>query len=450
MNKLGKILIVDDDPAVLEAMSESFSDEFEVSLASSGPEAISTLLDDQHFDAVVLDIRMAQMDGLATASRLKDIVPNLPIIFHTGYPGDYSEDEIEQDYRPFDYVGKNERPVRLQRAVKNAVAFHQLKANRMDLIQLARSQYDMVGSSSIMLKVFQTIEKIGPTGSKVMILGPTGTGKELVAQAIHKRSLLADKQLAIFSCDHKSSDLVESELFGHLRGSFTGAVADRQGMFEYAHGGTLFLDEIGDLDMTTQGKILRVIETGDMHRIGSPEVVKVDVRLICATHHDLDRAVEEGRFRKDLYYRLKGVVIELPPLKDRREDIPELLDYFVERYCAKTDCSLKVFEPSARDFVIEFDWPGNVRELREMVESLIDLSPSYYITHKEVSDYLNPSVGSSHSEGTLSERTRDFKRTTLIQVLDRNSRNISSSARELGVDPSNLRKLIKDLDITLS
>lgn len=450
MNKLGKILIIDDDPAILEAMSESFTDEYEVNLASSGPEAIAALLADQGYDAVVLDIRMAQMDGLATATRLKEIVPQLPIIFHTGYPGDYSEDKIEKEYRPFDYVGKNERPARLRRAVKNAVAFHQLKANRTGLVQLARTQHEMVGSSSVMLDVYQTIEKIGPTGSKIMILGPTGTGKELVAKAIHRRSLRADKPLAVFNCDHKAADLVASELFGHLRGSFTGAVADRQGMFEYAHQGTLFLDEIGDLDMSTQAKILRVIECGEMHRIGSPEVVTVDVRLICATHRDLKQSVADGRFREDLYYRLKGVVVELPSLKDRREDIPELLDYFVEQYCAKVNCGLKVFEPAARDFVIEFDWPGNVRELRDMAESLIDLSPSYYITRKEVTGYLSTGGDTRRAGGTLTDRTRDFRRMTLIQTLDRNDRNISAAARELGVDPSNLRKLIKDLDIALS
>ncbi|RKX30076.1 MAG: hypothetical protein DRP47_00100 [Candidatus Zixiibacteriota bacterium] len=442
-------MIVDDDPMVLEAMHESFADDYEVHLVSSGQEAIADLMKNRNFDAIILDIRMAEMDGLATASQLKKIDSQVPIIFHTGYPGDYSENKIEQDYQPFDYVGKNERPVRLQRAVKNAVIFHQLKKNQTDLIQLARTHYGMVGSSSLMQEVYQIIEKIGPTNSKVMILGPTGTGKELVARAIHKRSHRFDKPLAIFNCNHKAADLVESELFGHLRGSFTGAVADRQGMFEYANGGTVFLDEIGDLDITTQAKILRVIETGEMQRIGSPEVLRVDVRLICATHHNLEKAVQQNLFREDLYFRLKGVVIELPPLKNRREDIPELLDYFVERCCELGSTGLKVFEPAARDFLIEFDWPGNVRQLLDTAQSLIYLSPSYYITIQEVKDYLGVGPDRRKQEGSLSERVREFKKLTLIQILDRNHQNVRASARELGVDSSNLRKLIKDLQINL-
>ncbi len=264
MDKPGRILVVDDDPLVLEALGQTFSDEYQVVTASSGGEAIDIISSDQDIETVVLDIKMARMDGLQTASRLKEINPELPIIFHTGYPGDYSEDEIEKGHHPFDYVGKNERPARLKRAVKNALTFYRLKSGHSDLVAIACEEYGMVGKSMAMLDVYRTIEKIGPTDNKVMILGPTGTGKELVARAIHRRSKRTDNPLAIFNCNHKAPDLVESELFGHLKGSFTGAVADRIGMFEYADRGTVFLDEIGDLDITTQAKILRVLETGEM------------------------------------------------------------------------------------------------------------------------------------------------------------------------------------------
>ncbi len=441
--------MVDDDPLVLEALHQAFMDDYEVVSASSGFEAVEIVSSDPAIETIVLDIKMAKMDGLKTASKLKQLNPEIPIIFHTGYPGDYSEDEIEKGHAPFDYVGKNERPARLTRAVKNAVTFYRLKSSHSDLATLAREQYGLVGKSKAMIDVYQTIEKIGPTDNKVMILGQTGTGKELVARAIHKRSHRSSRTLAIFNCNHKAPDLVESELFGHLKGSFTGAVADRIGMFEYADQGTVFLDEIGDLDITTQAKILRVLETGEMHRIGSPETVKVDVRLICATHHNLAARIAENRFREDLYYRLKGVTITLPPLRERREDIPALIDFFSRRYCARIGCGLKIFEPEARDYLIEFNWPGNVRQLLDTVQSLIDLSPSHYITRQEVVSYLVLAENPVDGDGSFAQRIREFKRTLILKSLDRHHNNISAAARELSLDPSNLRKIIKDLKISL-
>lgn len=447
--KLGKILIIDDDALVLEALTQTFIDDYIIVTASSGIDAIKEIESNSDFDTVILDIKMAEMDGLQTASRIKEVNQAVPIIFHTGYPGEYSQNDIDAGYHPFDYVGKNESPARLKRAVKNAVAYHQLKSSQSHLIKLAKDEYGIVGKSKMMLNVYQTIEKIGPTDNKVMVLGPTGTGKELVARAIHKRSHRADKPLVIFNCNHKSPDLAESELFGHLKGSFTGAIADRIGMFEYADKGTIFLDEIGDLDITTQGKILRVLETGEMQRIGSPAIIYINVRLICATYHNLNQLIAEKRFREDLYYRLKGVTISLPSLKDRREDIPDLIDFFTERYCSKAGQSLKIFEPSARDYLIEYDWPGNIRQLMDTVHSMIDLSPSYYISKSEVVNYLSFSDKSINAKDSLSNQIKDFKRVLILKSLDRNKNNVSAAARDLAIDPSNLRKIIKDLKITL-
>ncbi len=449
MNKQGVILVVDDDALVLEALYEIFIDDYEIVLASSGKEAIEQLRKLTVCNAIILDIRMAKLDGLQTASELQRISPDIPIIFHTGYPGDYSENDIEKKYQPFDYVGKNESPVRLQRAVRNAVAFHHLHTGKTALIEMARNHHGLVGHSAPMQEVYKTIEKIGPTDSKVMILGPTGTGKELVARAIHSRSARENKQLAIFNCNHKSADLVGSELFGHLKGSFTGAIADRIGMFEYADKGTLFLDEIGDLDSATQAKILRVIETGEMQKIGSPEIIKVDVRLICATHQNLKELVDRGEFREDLYFRLKGVTIHMPALKSRREDIGDLIDYSIEKCCSTDGGGLKVFEPEARELLIAYDWPGNVRQLIDTVNSLIYLTPSYYITAKAVEKYLQFESSLDNHGRSLSEQLRNFKRTVLLQTLDRTDNNVSAAARELHVDASNLRKLIKDLNIEL-
>jgi len=448
MERLGTILIVDDDALVLEALKQTFMDDYRVVAASTGEEAVAAVKSDHDLDTVVLDIRMAKMDGLQTARLIRQINPELPIIFHTGYPGEYSESRIEKDHRPFDYVGKNERPERLMRAVKNAVSFHRLKTNSGNLVRFARQQFGMVGKSRAMQEIYRTIEKIAPTDNKVMILGQTGTGKELVARAIHKRSRRAGARLVILNCNHKPPDLVESELFGHLRGSFTGAIADRMGLLEYADSGTLFLDEIGDLDMTTQAKLLRVIETGEMQRIGSPEVTNVNVRCICATNRDLAKLVDENKFREDLFYRLKGVTITIPPLKQRREDIPELIDFFVENYSLKEGDGIKIFEPAARDLLVEFDWPGNVRQLMDTVQSLIGLSISSFITRQEVENYLAYSNDGQDGEGSFHERVCEFKRTLIIQALARNSNNVSAAARELSLDPSNFRKMVKDLGLS--
>ena len=286
--------------------------------------------------------------------------------------------------------------------------------------------------------------------SNILLIGPTGSGKELVARAIHRRSRRADKKLAIFNCNHTTPDLVESELFGHLKGSFTGAVTDRIGLFEYADGGTVFLDEIGDLDGTAQGKLLRVLESGEIQRIGSPEIIAVDTRLICATHRDISQMVKDGQFREDLFYRLGGITITLPRLKDHSEDIPDLIDYFLCDYAIKNGHGFKVFDKSVIDFFTGYDWPGNVRQLLETVESLVALTPSSFISMKEATAYLNLQNGESgwhqraNSSRTFQERIRDFKRLLITQALARNENNISAAARELSLDPSNLGKMIKE------
>ena len=373
MTEKSKILIVDDDSMVLESLYELFIDDYDVVTASSGAEAIEVLRNSGDIETIVLDIKMAEMDGLETAARIQKINPKVPIIFCTGYPGDYSETQIENELEPYDYVIKNERPARLERAVKNAVEHYRITTKKTNLAEHARAHYGMVGRSKQMRNVYEIIEKIASTDNKVMILGQTGSGKELVARAIHKLSSRSDKHLAILNCNHKSPDLIESELFGHVRGAYTGAVADRVGVFEYAHRGTLFLDEIGDLDITTQAKLLRALETGEIQKIGSPETSEVDVRLLCATNCDLKKLIDDGKFREDLYYRLKGVVICLPTLAERRSDIPELVDFFVETYCNQNGRGIKLIESSAMDLLCTHDWPGNVRELKHTIKALLKL-----------------------------------------------------------------------------
>lgn len=447
MSNAGKILIVDDDDLVLEAIEQSFRDEFEVVTASSGEEALAKIETPCGFDAIILDIRMAKIDGLQIASRIRESDPEVPVIFHTGYPGEYSESAINEEYRPFDYVGKNERPERLIRSVRNAVRFHRMRAQSDELVEIARRDFGMVGSSAVMRQIYQTIEKIGPTDNKVMILGATGSGKELVARALHRRSPRAERQMVPFNCNHKAPDLVESELFGHLRGSFTGAYSDQLGIIEYANDSTLFLDEIGNLDITTQGKLLRVLETGEMSRIGSPETITVNVRLICATNSDLKGMVEHGAFREDLFYRLKGITMEIPSLRHRRDDIPELIDYFATNTCKRRGESLKIFTSEARDLLIEYDWPGNVRQLADSIQSIIDLSASQLITREDVADYLGLGGNDKNPEQDFHEQVREFKKTLIIKAMAEHQGNVAATARALRFDPANLRKLLIKLEL---
>ncbi len=443
-----KILIVDDDPLVLDALQQMFIDHYDVVLASSGAESIQLLGEHLDIAAIILDIRMAKMNGLETAQRIRALPLDTPIIFHTGYPGEYPKGQIE-DGDPYDFIGKNEDPSRLEESVKAAVRSSLFKMHTDRLVEHAKRTYGMVGKSLSMLEVYRKIDEIGPKEKKVMVLGPTGTGKELVAKAIHQCSPRAKQRLALFSCSHKTSDLVEDELFGHVKGGYTGAVNDRVGVFEHADNGTVLLDEIGDLDLNTQIKLLRVIESGEFQRIGSPDLVRVNVRVICATSADLQAMVMAGRFRPDLYYRLKSIVIHLPPLKERREDIPELIDYFTTEYCRESDIALKHFEQGARELLIEYDWPGNVRQIKEAVESLIASTASYYIARREVEKYLNFGGIETGEDSEFDQQVREFKRILIIKSLDKHQWNVSKVAREFGKDPANFRKQIEGLGISL-
>ncbi|HDS00699.1 MAG TPA: sigma-54-dependent Fis family transcriptional regulator, partial [candidate division Zixibacteria bacterium] len=303
-----KILLVDDDRSVLEMLDELFSDDYTTILASSGPEAIQKARENLDVACALMDIKMPDMDGIEANREIKRFLPDLPVIFHTGYPGDYLEDEIEATEKPFDYVLKGDSIPRLTRSVKHAVESHQLKHDNRRLTRYAEHNFGIVGKSKKMGEIYELIRKLSNCVASAVVLGETGTGKELVSKAIHFNSERRDKNFGILNCNHKNSDLVESDLFGHKKGAFTDAKDDRIGLFESANGGTVFLDDIGDLALETQNKLLRVLDTGEFYRMGDSKLRKCDVRVICATHRDLDKMVEKGDFRRDLYYRLKTII----------------------------------------------------------------------------------------------------------------------------------------------
>lgn len=449
MNKptRSKILIVDDDSLVLEALNQVFLDDYDVLMADSGARALELAKQYREIEAIILDIRMAPMGGLETAEKLKAQGCDAPVIFNTGFPGDYSRDRVTREHQPFDYTEKSEGPQRLERALREAVEFTRLRRDPEYLTTHARDKYGMVGKARAMRDIFLEIEQVARTDSKVMIFGETGTGKGMVAKAIHDRSPRARKEFQTLT--QRNVELIESELFGHVRGAFTTALADRVGMFEYADGGTVFLDEIADLDVGTQSKILRVLETGEFQRVGSPQLHHSDVRIICATNRNLEQLVQCGQFRQDLYFRLKGITIVVPPLRERREDIRDLVEFFTQRHCDKRNIETKFFEQSAHDLLVEYDWPGNVRQLAAIVQSAIDSTPSYLITRDICESALKTKGLCIPASANFNDQVLAFKRMITIRGLEKHGGNVASLAREFGIDPSNLRKWISEWDIPI-
>lgn len=449
--KRDTILLVDDDSQVLKTMQLLFSDDFESITATSGKEAVDAVRQHDRIATIVMDIKMAGMDGIEAGREIRIINPHLPIIFHTGYPGDYREEEIDASERPFDYIQKGKSITRLLRSVKNAVATYYTRIGADTCVNKWEVQFNMIGRSRAMRDVFSVIHKASLSDTKVMILGESGTGKELVARAIHNNSSRRNKPLAIFNCNHKNPGLVESELFGHKKGAFTDAKSDQIGLFEYADEGTVFLDEIGDLDITTQAKLLRVLETGEYQPIGQADVKKANVRVLCATHRDLEHLVKEEKFRQDLFYRLRGIVISLPPLKQRREDIPPLVHAFIEKHTVQNGLMPIVLDKSAMNVLIEHDWPGNVRQLMDTIESLVVLTDSSLILASDVQKYLNdysPLPGGHLPR--LTDRLREIERTLILEALTETGYHISQTARLLGIERATFSKKIKSHGIDIA
>lgn len=442
---LAKIMLVDDNPRVLEALVALFEDDYQLLSASSGPESIAHAKAHSDIAVVVMDIKMEGMDGIVAAQKVREILPEVMVIFHTGFPGDYDEQRIDRSEKPFDYIDKGQSAVKLVRSVRNAVEAYRLRATGRVETRQVSSQYGLVGKSQAILQVIRKTEKVAADQNKVMIRGESGTGKEVVATAIHQLSSRSNKQFTVLHCNHKAPDLVESELFGHVRGSFTGAVADRIGLFEFAHEGTVFLDEIGDLDITTQAKLLRVLQSGEFNRIGETQSKFTSARVLCATNKNLEEMVKQGTFRHDLYFRIKGIEIEIPPLRNRKEDIPLLVEHFVNRYTTERKRLPMVFDQQAMERMIAYDWPGNVRELAEAVEAILTLSYSDVIGSSDVETYLKLTSERQqewHDTTTLAGKVEAYKCALIVSALRATGGNISAAAALLKMDKANLRKYI--------
>ena len=371
---MSKILIIEDEEAIRRVLTKILKEEnssYDIFEASDGLLAIE-FIKNQDFDLILCDIKMPKMDGLEVLEATKKIKPDIPIVMISGH-GDLETAVETMRHGAYDYISKPPDLNRLLNTVRNALDRKKLIKENKILKQRVDKKYEMIGHSDQIQDVKSVIEKVAPTEARVLITGPNGTGKELVAHWLHQKSNRSSGSLVEVNCAAIPSELIESELFGHLKGAFTGANKDRAGKFEAANEGTLFLDEIGDMSLPAQAKVLRALQENKIQRVGSDKDIKVNVRVIAATNKDLKKEILEGRFREDLYHRLAVILIKVPSLNDRREDIPLLINFFSSQISIEQGTATKHFSEKAMNLLKSYDWTGNVRELRNVVERLIIL-----------------------------------------------------------------------------
>jgi two-component system nitrogen regulation response regulator NtrX len=443
-----RVLIVDDEPGIRQAVKQVLEYEgIDVRAAGSGGEAI-TVYPEFRPHVVFLDVKMAGLDGLETLNRLRDLDPTSVVVMISGH-GTVST-AVEATRRgAFDFLEKPLDSDRLLVTVRKAVEHADLVGENQRLRETVGRRYAMIGASPALETTRDMIQRVGPTTARVLITGDNGTGKELVARALHDASPRRGRAFVEVNCAAIPSELIESELFGHMKGSFTGAFADRAGKFEQADGGTLFLDEVGDMSLAAQAKLLRVLQEGVVTRIGGSKAIQVDVRVLAATNKDLPEEIAENRFREDLLYRLNVVEIHVAPLDERRADIPDLVTHFTGQIVPGTGAPARGLSEEAVRRLQRRSWPGNVRELRNAVERLLILAPGKEVTEADV-DRILPgdddyaSAGGEPAGGhTFESFKQEAERSFLVQQLRDHDWNVSETARALKMPRSNLYKKIE-------
>ncbi len=371
---MSNILIIEDEAAIRRVLSKIIGEESESYLIDEAEDGLIGLemLSKKEYDLVLCDIKMPKMDGEEVLGKIKKILPELPVIMISGH-GDLETAVNTMRLGAFDYISKPPDLNRLLNTVRNALVRKDLLVENTRLKKKVSKRYEMIGESASILHIKDMIEKVAPTDARVLITGPNGTGKELVAHWLHEKSDRNKAPMIEVNCAAIPSELIESELFGHVKGSFTGANKDRAGKFEAANNGTIFLDEIGDMSLSAQAKVLRALQENRISRVGSDKDIKVNVRVVAATNKDLKKEISEGRFREDLYHRLAVILIAVPALNDRREDIPLLVNYFSEIISKEQGIAPKKFTEAAIELLKSYDWTGNIRELRNVIERLLIL-----------------------------------------------------------------------------
>ena len=384
-----KILVIEDEEAIRRVLKKILTEQdaaYDVYVAANGIDGLHEI-EKQQFDLVLCDIKMPKMDGIEVLQNIKSRQPDLPVIMISGH-GDLETAVGTMRMGAFDYISKPPDLNRLMTTISHALSRKTLEQENKVLKRKIGNAYEMIGESPAIKTIKEIIDKVAATSARVLITGPNGTGKELVAHWIHQKSERVQGPMIEVNCAAIPSELIESELFGNVKGAFTSAVKDRAGKFEAAHGGTLFLDEIGDMSLSAQAKVLRALQENLIQRVGSDKSIKVDVRVIAATNKNLKEEIAEGRFREDLFHRIAVILIQVPPLNDRREDIPMLVKYFVEQISSAQGSVMKSFTAEAIDCLKNYDWTGNIRELRNVVERLLILGGSE-ISKKDVLQFAN-------------------------------------------------------------
>ncbi len=371
---MSKILIIEDEAAIRRVLTKILSEENDTYQVEDVEDGIQGLekIKNEDYDLVLCDIKMPKMDGVEVLEAIKKLKPEIPVVMISGH-GDLETAVNTMRLGAFDYISKPPDLNRLLNTVRNALDRKQLVVENKILKKKVSKNYEMIGESEPINHIKSMIEKVAPTDARVLITGPNGTGKELVAHQLHEKSERASFPIIEVNCAAIPSELIESELFGHVKGAFTSAVKDRAGKFEAADGGTIFLDEIGDMSLAAQAKVLRALQESLIQRVGADKDIKVNVRVLAATNKDLKKEIAEGRFREDLYHRLAVILIKVPALNERRDDIPLLIEHFASKIAEEQGNSLKHFSLNAINLLKEYDWTGNIRELRNVVERLIIL-----------------------------------------------------------------------------
>ena len=450
------ILIVDDEQSIRESLTGILQDEgFFPSSAESGDAAIEKVSEEKP-DLILLDIWMPGMDGMETLTRIRDIYPDQLVVMMSGH-GTIETAVKATKLGAYDFI---EKPLSIEKVllcIQNAVKVGQLVEENKELKARIGKEHEMIGTSKPIKELKQQIKIAAPTSGWILITGENGTGKELVARSIHFNSRRHAKPFVEVNCAAIPEELIESELFGHEKGSFTGATTQRRGKFDQAHQGTLFLDEIGDMSLKTQAKVLRILQEHKFERVGGNKTIEVDVRVIAATNKDLEREIANNNFREDLYYRLNVIPFHVPPLRERKSDIMQLATHFLEYFCSKESRETKVLDDESMQAITNYPWPGNVRELKNLIERLVIMSPGNTITRSQLPQTIYSKQHTAPKDLSLSSLTsntfrtakEEFEKEFLVQKLDENDWNVSRTAEAIEIERSNLHRKIKAYGIEL-
>jgi two-component system response regulator PilR (NtrC family) len=459
MNQKGIIHIIDDEPIIYEVLQDLLTSEgYNVEISTNGEEALEKY-GSQKFDLTLLDLLMPGIDGIEVLKRLKKVNPSAVVIIITAFASVKSAISAMK-IGAFDYIQKPFKHDELLLIVQRAIAHKRLQEENLRLKDELKRKYSfekIIGKSEVMNQVFEIIKASAPSRSTILIEGESGTGKELVARAIHQNSDRANYPFIIVNSGSLPPDLLESHVFGHVKGAFTGAVSDKQGLFEVADKGTIFFDEISSLNLDTQAKLLRVMQDREFMKLGGTKTIKVDARVIAATNTDLEELIQQKAFREDLFYRLNVIKIELPPLRLRKEDIPLLTMHFLETYSQENNKENLNVSDEVMDILEEYEWPGNVRELENLIERAVVLTKSRVITRENLPTFLSPLLRdaaplftSSNEDLNLKKQIQEYQKKAIVYALKKSKGVQKKAASLLGVKPTTLNEMIKRLNIDVT